>query len=65
MKDPFMDEVRKTRMVHTKQFNSDLHLICEDLRRFESTLGSRVVTLEPRRIHPTSGPMVCREARQP
>lgn len=65
MKDPFVDEVRKARMAHTQQFNSNLHLICEDLRRFESTLGSRVVTLEPRRIQPTSGSMVCRETRQP
>ena len=54
MKDPFVDEVRKVRMVHTKQFNSDLHLICEELRRFESTLGSRVVTLQPRTIQPPS-----------
>jgi len=40
-------------MEHTKQFNSDLHMICEDLRRFESSLGDRVVTLEPRKIQPT------------
>ena len=55
MKDPYVAEVRKHRMEHTKQFNSDLHLICEDLRRFESSLGDRVVTLEPRRIQPTKG----------
>ena len=54
MKDPFVDEVRKFRMEHTKQFKSDLHLICEDLRQFESTLGTRVVTLQPRKIQPTS-----------
>ena len=53
MKDPFVDEVRQFRMEHTKQFNSDLHMICEDLRRFESSLGDRVVTLEPRKIQPT------------
>ena len=53
MKDPFVDEVRTFRMEHTNQFNSDMHLICEDLRRFESSLGSRVVTLEPRKIQPT------------
>ncbi len=53
MKDPFVDEVRRFRMEHTKQFNSDLHLICEDLRRFEASLGDRVVTLEPRRIQTT------------
>jgi hypothetical protein len=54
MKDPFVSEVREFRMAHTKQFNSDLHLICEDLRRFESTLGPRVVTLQPRKSRPTS-----------
>ncbi len=52
MKDPYVDEVRKHRMEHTRQFNSDLHLICEDLRKFESAFGERVVRLEPRRIQP-------------
>jgi hypothetical protein len=54
MKDPYVEEVRKFRMEHTRQFNSDLHLICEDLRLFESTLGDRVVTLEPRKVRPTN-----------
>ncbi len=53
MKDPIVDEVRKYRIEHTRQFNSDLHQICEDLRKFESTLGDRVVRLEPKRIQPT------------
>ena len=53
MKDPFVEEVRKYRMEHTQQFNSDLHSICEDLRHFESSLGNRVVTLPPRKIQPT------------
>ena len=53
MKDPIVDEVRKFRIEHTRQFNSDLHQICEDLRKFESTLGDRVVRLEPRRTQPT------------
>ena len=52
MKDPYVEEVRKHRMEHTQQFKSDLHLICEDLRNFESSLGERVVTLEPKRIQP-------------
>ncbi len=52
MKDPIVDEVRKHRIEHTRQFDSDLHRICEDLRRFESTLGDRVVTLKPKRIQP-------------
>jgi hypothetical protein len=64
MKDPFVDEVRKFRMEHTKQFNSDLHLICEELRRFESTLGSRVVTLQPRTIQPTSAPTATHHPRE-
>jgi hypothetical protein len=49
MKDPIVEEVRKHRMEHTRQFGSNLHLICEDLRKFESTLGQRVVTLEPKK----------------
>ena len=53
MKDPFVDEVRSFRMQHTKQFNSSLHAICEDLRRLESSLGDRVVVLQPRRLKPT------------
>jgi hypothetical protein len=53
VKDPFVEEVRKFRMEHTQQFNSDLHMICEDLRQFESSLGDRVVTLEPRKVEPT------------
>ncbi len=54
MKDPFVQEVREHRMEHTQQFNADLHLICEDLRRFETTLGSRVIQPSPRYIQPTT-----------
>jgi hypothetical protein len=50
MKDPFVHEVRAYRMEHTKRFHSDLHAICEDLRQFETSLGDRVVTLEPRKL---------------
>lgn len=53
MKDSIVDEVRKYRIEHTRQFNSDLYEICEDLREFEATLGDRVVRLEPKRIPPT------------
>ncbi len=41
-------------MEHTQQFNADLHMICEDLRRYETTLGNRVVKFSPRRIQPTT-----------
>jgi len=56
MKDPYVEEVRKYRMEHTRQFNSNLHRICEDLREFEAFLGERVVTLEPKKRHLASVP---------
>ena len=56
MKDPFVQEIRKFRMEHTQKFNADLHLICEDLRLFEATLGKRVVNPLPRRIQPIGSP---------
>jgi len=43
MKDPYVAEVRKYRMQHTKACGSDLHRIGEDLREFERSLGARVV----------------------
>lgn len=52
MKDPYVEEVRKHRMEHTRQFKSNLHLICKDLREFEASLGERVVTFEPKKIGP-------------
>jgi len=52
MKDPFVEEVRKHRMEHTRQFDSNLHRICEDLREFEASLGERVVTHEPKKRRP-------------
>ena len=55
MKDPIVAEVRKHRAEHTRRFNGDLHLICEDLRKFEQTLGDRVMRTAPRRLEPTSG----------
>jgi hypothetical protein len=60
MKDPYVAEVRKYRMLHTKRFDSYLHLICEDLRNFERSLGHRVVTLDPRKILRTRKPRLPR-----
>jgi hypothetical protein len=40
MKDPFVTEIRKYRMKHTKKFNYDLHAICNDLRNYQDTLCS-------------------------
>ena len=58
MKDPIVAEVRKYRADHTRRFNGDLHLICEDLRMFERTLGDRVIRTPPRRLDPKSGSTV-------
>jgi hypothetical protein len=63
MKDPFVQEVRKYRMEHTRSFGADLHLICEDLRQFEGTLGNRIVSLEPRRFQATRRSRRIAEAR--
>ncbi len=48
MKDPIVDEVRRHRMEHTKQFHSNLRLICEDLRKYEAGLGDRLTSPQPR-----------------
>lgn len=53
MKDPFVAEVRKHRMEHTRQFGSDLHRICEDLRAFEASIADRVVRRAPKKVRPT------------
>lgn len=57
MKDPIVEEVRKYRMKHTRLFNSDLHLICEDLRKLEKTFGDRVVEFKPKKLMSTIGPV--------
>ena len=53
MNDPIVEEVRKARMEHTINFNSDLNLICEDLKKIQLTSGHKIVRLEPKRIHTT------------
>jgi hypothetical protein len=55
MKDPIVAEVRQHRMEHTKQFHSDLTLICEDLRKLEVGLGDRLVSPQPKRLRPVEG----------
>lgn len=56
MRDPIVAEVRQYRMEHTRQFHSDLALICEDLRKLEAGLGDRLVSPQPRllRASPSS-----------
>jgi len=58
MRDPIVDEVRKHRLDHTREFGGDLPAICADLRAIRSAAGPDVVRLAPRRLKPPA-------ARQP
>ena len=52
--DPIVDEIRRIRQQHTDQFNSDLHAICDDIRRLERESGREYVCYPPRRIQVVS-----------
>ena len=47
--DPIVEEVRRIRDEHAKQFNYDLHAICEDFRRKQLSSSHTVVSRPPRR----------------
>ena len=55
MKDPIVEEVRKARQDHAKEFNHDLLAICKDLKRIERECGHRVVSLPPKLLTKASG----------
>lgn len=55
MKDPIVESVRKARQEHAKQFNYDLHAICEDLRSKQKDCGHEVVSLAPKRTAKATG----------
>ena len=48
MKDPIVEEIRKTRNAHAASFEFDLHAICEDFRKKEKTCGHPIVSLPSR-----------------
>ena len=50
VKDPIVEEVRRARDAHAKQFNYDLDAICEDLRKREKASGQPTVSLPPKRV---------------
>ncbi len=52
MPDTIIEEVRKFRDEYARQFNYDLHAMCEDLRREQQRSGLRVVSF-PKRLVPT------------
>lgn len=55
MKDPIVEEVRRIRDAHAERFKFDLHAICEDLRKKESTCGHPVVSLPPKPLLKATG----------
>jgi hypothetical protein len=52
MKDPIVEEVRRSRDEHARKFNYDLSAICEDLRRIQRESGHKVVRLPAKRLNP-------------
>lgn len=64
MKDPFVEEIRNIRMEHTKEFQSDLKKISEDVKAYEKKLSDRMVYLEPKRKSPTKTWSEHADARQ-
>ncbi len=55
MKDPIVEEVRKARQDHAKQFNHDLTAICEDLKKIEKKCGNRLVSIPPKLLDKKKG----------
>lgn len=62
MTDPIVEEVRKHRDAHARQFNYDLAAICADLKQRQEQSGHRVVRLSPR---PVVGNPPVRPSRSP
>ncbi|MBK1619110.1 hypothetical protein CKO42_11830 [Lamprobacter modestohalophilus] len=48
MKDPIVEEIRKAREDHAKEFNHDITAICADLKRIEKECGHEVVSFPPK-----------------
>ena len=49
MYDPIVAEVRKAREEFARQFNYDLHAMCEELRREEKQLGGGPLVSLPKK----------------
>ena len=55
MKDPIVEEVRRIRDAHAAKFNFDLHAICNDLRKKETSCGHPLVSLPPKPLLRATG----------
>jgi hypothetical protein len=63
MKDPIVEEVRKARQDHAKEFDHNLSAICRDLKRIEQECGHPIVSFQPKRlIQASSQPSLVTEA---
>ncbi len=51
-KDPIVEEVRAIRDTYAKQFDYDTEAICRDLKKQETQMGSKFISLPPKRIEP-------------
>ena len=49
-KDKIVEEIHKYRDDYAKKFNYDLHAICDDLRKKQSSLKNHSVTLHPKPV---------------
>jgi hypothetical protein len=43
-KDKVLEEIEKIREEHAKSFNYDLHKICQDLRKKQTTRNRKIIT---------------------
>lgn len=48
MKDPIIEEIRRIRDEHSKQFNYDLDAICDDYKKHQIKVKKRLVRLKPK-----------------
>ncbi len=47
--DPIVEEIHRIRDEYAKKFDYDLHAICEDLRKKQSTSNIKVISRPPRK----------------
>jgi len=48
-KDTIVEEIHRIREEHAKEFNYDLHAICEDIRKKQGKSNHKVVSRQPRK----------------
>jgi len=54
MKDPIVEEVRKTRDEKARKFHYDLGAICRDIQARQGKCGHKLVRFAPKKLKPTA-----------